>query len=202
MTSSSPIKLEDLTPSALEVIRVCFNGEKKPDLTRGKDNTIKVWCSGCGSRLTHRIDHTNSNLLKHLKNDKVKHAQLLQRLAESGKSKPESRKRSRDSDAESNSCNAAKQLKFEVNTNSATLTMNVNSYCKKAVDDALCALIIGKSLPFELTESAEFRHFVKCLNKGYKTPCSHTLTKTMIPTHYKEVSILYLMTLKLNQKFY
>jgi hypothetical protein len=121
----------------------------------------------------------------------IKHDHLFEKWGEIGTHSAQSNKRKRQG-AEKDHSNVAKQLKLDTDPKTQVVTMSVSTYCKQTVDNALTALILGKSLPFELTESFEFREFVRTLSKGnYTTPCAYTLTRTMIPTHYKEVRIKY-----------
>lgn len=173
--------------SVLDLLKVAFR-YKPEDLTKEK---FTVQCLACGKDIKFGASQTNSNLLTHLKNPScISHQQYLDKyygirgVTQSASPTPTVTPKSSKRTCESEMVKPqAKRTLYSSTAENVVTQMSVLSYCKKTVDDALHLLLVGKSLPFDLVDSFEFKYFCFTLNPHYKLPSESRIKSTIIPTH-------------------
>lgn len=204
--------MDKFQPSVRKIVNIAFT-YKQEELEK---DIIFFVCKGCGrsTKFANKKETTNCNLISHLKGAHTSHKVLLEEYFGPDHQSNKSMKRKPidpvsamgdiivEGEAPSTPHRQTKTLilsSMAASTPTSTqipapfkftnsqLCNNLFLFSKSAVDDAICRLLVGQSLPFSLVESAEFKYLLECLNNKYKPPTARTIKRSMIPKMKRDV---------------
>jgi hypothetical protein len=177
--------MDKFQPSVRKIVNIAFT-YKPEDLEK---DYIYFVCKGCNktARFVNKKETTNCNLVAHLRTSHTSHKAYLEEYFGPAAQSTQSKKRKQndkvnesddvilESDVTSTPTHRQKTVilsTMNVSTPKSTqspvgfkftnapLCQNLFLFSKSAVDDAICRLLVGQSLPFSLVESAEFKPLV------------------------------------------